>query len=174
MNEIRFVDYTDVCDYLLEQHNHDKDVVLIADYEKTIFMLDYFMKNSDLEIGIIELQNPEAFDYQAEYAIQLFDNMICIEAAWHDKNEHSDEGFYNFDNDMVLVDGDVHYSIIDHCDPDKLFEIVLLDEDAIDDDEEEDADERKEYDCCKCHTHYTEIPDDVVELLARYINHLFW
>lgn len=127
LKRIKFSDIDGLCDYMVEANNCSEYVTVISYFPMAEQILKNIMKRDDIRIGIIEMGN-ESFDYDGEYAIVLYDGELCIEHAWHEKNDFREEGFYNFEEEIVLISGDVPASFVNNCSPELAYELVITDE----------------------------------------------
>ena len=127
MEQKKFLDYKDVAHYMISQHNTGKDIAAVMYFNAAETVIREILKNDEIKIGHFEFESEE-YDYCGEYVVELMsDNTISVEPEYR-YDEDRDGGYYVFiDDDIVLLDGDVHSSIIGKCETDTVIEICFDD-----------------------------------------------
>lgn len=111
----------------------EKTVYAVLFYEQAIDLMRSIMDYDCVELCDIEIAPGDVNGYYHEYYVVLDSEMILhVQPAWHEKNKYSCEGYYDFDADLVYIDGDANSSILRGQDMSNCFEIVWDDEDDED------------------------------------------
>ena len=116
MNQIIFESAKEIAHFVSKKYKNGKDVIVFAMFDQASAIMRELLKDDSINIGILEIENADMYDYIEEYAIELFHGVgLSVERAWAEENEYHPAGFYRFEADTVLYSGDVPQSLTAYC-----------------------------------------------------------
>ena len=143
MKVLQFDDYADLAFFMMEMATEEnKCVYAVLFYEDARKLLKELMLYEDTIIENIDLTSPMCTGYKKEFYVVLDDGLhVSVDEAWHEANEYSNEGYFNFGDDSIvaLYSGDANYKTIHAGEGSFQFEIEIFEtsDDEFDVDEED-------------------------------------
>jgi hypothetical protein len=123
---LKFNTYSELGGYFYDLAHKASYAVAIL-YYKDVLALMKEMLEKNIEVNIIELDNPKYSDYKGEYYVSLTDeNIFAVEKVYRDGSFITAEGV------VTLVDGNIPYKLVEKLPIDSV--IYEIDIDDITDD----------------------------------------
>ena len=120
----------DLADMMYEDASDGKTVYAVLFYEQAIDLMKSILDYGDVDLCDIEIAPGDVNGYYHEYYVVVDSEMVMhVQPAWHERNEYSCEGYYDFDADIVYIDGEASSSILRSQDMNNCYKIVWEEDD---------------------------------------------
>ena len=131
MEQVFLNDCELLSDMMYEDASEGKTVYAVLFYEQAAELMKRLLDYSDVDLCDIELAPGDMNGYYHEYYVVLDTDMVIhIQPAWHAKNEFCGEGYYDFDADLVYIDGEANSAILRGKEMNNCYEIVWEEDDC--------------------------------------------
>lgn len=122
MDRMTFNTYDELAEYMFTKATDGYDITSTLFVEDAMGLLKILMQYEEIDIGEINISQPEYSGYNKEYYVSLSSDMtLNVQAA------QIDNGYIFAEPDIMLIHGDASSSIIQTLNPEDCIEIYIHD-----------------------------------------------
>lgn len=125
MERIAFAQIADLAEYMINRVEDKMYVVATLFFYDAVELMRCLLLYDDVKIGTIDIADFEYDGYTDEFYVSLMDDYtLCVERALFDNK------YIRTDAELLLLDGDAKYAIVEANDKSECIEIVIGDDDC--------------------------------------------